>query len=151
MNHVEINLVSVYLVIKGLNGWKLPKEPIFAIYITEDGKRTYETIPLNVVIEREKQGLVPVPDRNEKGDKLLFWLSPNDLVYLPTEEEREFGRINEPIDRGRIYKMVVPVIELGSNNKAQRAWTNEMIKDICIPIKVDRLGHIIEVKYRIDE
>lgn len=141
----------------------------FAIYITEDGKRTYETIPLNVVIEREKQGLVPVPDRNEKGDKLLFWLSPNDLVYLPTEEEREFGRINEPIDRGRIYKMVsctgneghfipanvanpiVPVIELGSNNKAQRAWTNEMIKDICIPIKVDRLGHIIEVKYRIDE
>ena len=141
----------------------------FAIYITEDGKRTYETIPLNVVIEREKQGLVPVPDRNKKGDKLLFWLSPNDLVYLPTEEEREFGRINEPIDRGRIYKMVsctgneghfipanvanpiVPVIELGSNNKAQRAWTNEMIKDICIPIKVDRLGHIIEVKYRIDE
>lgn len=108
MNHVEINLVSVYLVIKGLNGWKLPKEPICfsAIYITEDGKRTYETIPLNVVIEREKQGLVPVPDRNEKGDKLLFWLSPNDLVYLPTEEEREFGRINEPIDRGRIYKMV---------------------------------------------
>ena len=100
---------------------------------------------------------------------MLFWLSPNDLVYLPTEEEREFGRINEPIDRGRIYKMVsctgneghfipanvanpiVPVIELGSNNKAQRAWTNEMIKDICIPIKVDRLGHIIEVKYRIDE
>lgn len=46
---------------------------------------------------------------------------------------------------------IVPVIELGSNNKAQRAWTNEMIKDICIPIKVDRLGHIIEVKYRIDE
>ena len=39
-------------------------------------KRTYETIPLNMVIEREKQGLVPVPDRNEKGDKLLFWLSP---------------------------------------------------------------------------
>ena len=61
----------------------------FAIYITEDGNRTYETIPLNWVIEREKQGLVPVPDRNEKGDKLLFWLSPNDLVYLPTEEEEQ--------------------------------------------------------------
>lgn len=42
----------------------------------------------------------------KRGDKLLFWLSPNDLVYLPTEEERDFGRINEPIDRGRIYKMV---------------------------------------------
>ena len=141
----------------------------FAIYATEDGKRTYETVPLNLVIEREKQGLIPVPDRNEKGDKLLFWLSPNDLVYLPTEEEREFGRINEPIDRGRVYKMVsctgneghfipvnvanpiLPTIELGSNNKAQRAWNNEMVKDICIPVKVDRLGRIIEVKYKANE
>ena len=137
----------------------------FAIYVTEDGKRTYETIPLNLVIEREKQGLIPVPDRNEKGDKLLFWLSPNDLVYLPTEEERELGRINEPIDRGRIYKMVsssgnqcffipqnvsnaiIPVKELGANNKAEKSWDGEMIKNICIPIKVDRLGNITEVKY----
>ena len=134
----------------------------FAIYITEDGKRTYETIPLNVVIEREKQGLVPVPDRNEKGDKLLFWLSPNDLVYLPTEEEREFGRINEPIDRGRIYKMVsssgeqcffikhivanvlVDKFEFSPLNKMERALTGEMIKMICIPIKVDRLGNVLE-------
>ena len=54
----------------------------------------------------KNKGLIPVPDRNDRGDKLLFWLSPNDLVYLPTEEEREFGRINEPIDRGRIYKIV---------------------------------------------
>lgn len=134
----------------------------FAIYITEDGKRTYETIPLNVVIEREKQGLVPVPDRNEKGDKLLFWLSPNDLVYLPTEEEREFGRINEPMDRGRIYKMVsssgeqcffikhivanvlVDKFEFSPLNKMERALTGEMIKMICIPIKVDRLGNVLE-------
>ena len=141
----------------------------FAIYITEDGNRTYETIPLNWVIEREKQGLVPVPDRNEKGDKLLFWLSPNDLVYLPTEEERDFGRINEPIDRGRIYKMVsssgnqcffipqsisnaiISTKELGSNNKAEKSWDGEMIKNICIPVKVDRLGRIIEVKYRVNE
>lgn len=78
----------------------------FAIYVTENGKRTYVTVPLDVAIEREKQGLIPVPDRNDKGDKLLFWLSPNDLVYLPTEEERELSRINEPIDRGRIYKIV---------------------------------------------
>jgi len=27
----------------------------------------------------------------------------------------------------------------------------ESIKEICIPIRVDRLGHIIEVKYRINE
>ena len=49
----------------------------FAIYRTEDGKRIYDTIPLNIVIEREKQGLLPVPDKDEKGNTLLFWLSPN--------------------------------------------------------------------------
>ena len=141
----------------------------FAIYITEDGKRVYETIPLNLVIEREKQGLIPVPDRNEEGDRLLFWLSPNDLVYLPTKEEREFGRINEPIDKGRVYKMVsssgsqcffipqnisnaiIPIKELGANNKAEKSWDGEMIKNICIPIKVDRLGNIIEMRYKANE
>lgn len=141
----------------------------FAIYVTEDGKRTYETIPLNLVIEREKQGLTPVPDKNEKGDELLFWLSPNDLVYLPTEEEREFGRINEPIDRERIYKIVsftgnrlygvpcnvanviVDKLEYFSLNKVELTDTKESIKEICIPVKVDRLGRIIEIKYRVNE
>lgn len=136
----------------------------FAVYSAETGKRTYETIPLSIVIEREKQGLTPVPDKNENGDKLLFCLSPNDLVYLPTEEEREFSRINEPIDKTRIYKMVsssgnycffipqsisnviIPTIELGANNKAEKSWNGEMIKSICIPIKVDRLGNIVEIK-----
>ena len=64
------------------------------------------------------------------------------------------------MDKSRIYKMVscteseghfIPVsvanpilqtIELGSNNKAQRAWTNEMIKDVCIPVEINRLGEI---------
>lgn len=137
----------------------------FAIYVAEDGRRVYETIPLNVVIEREKQGYIPVPEKNEAGNKLLFWLSPNDLVYVPAGEELERGRIEEPIDRKRIYKMVsctgneghfvpstiatpiVAVVELGSNNKAQRAWTNEMIKDVCIPLKVDRLGNIIKLGF----
>lgn len=127
------------------------------------------TVPLDVAIEREKQGLIPVPDRNDKGDKLLFWLSPNDLVYLPTEEERELSRINEPIDRGRIYKIVsftgnrlygvpcnvanviVDKLEYSSLNKVELTDAKESIKEICIPIRVDRLGHIIEVKYRINE
>ena len=41
--------------------------------------------------------------------------------------------------------------ELGSNNKAEKSWDGEMIKNICIPVKVDRLGRIIEVKYRVNE
>lgn len=136
----------------------------FAVYIDDDGKRNFETIPLNIIIERLKQGYEAVPEKNEKGHRLLFHLSPNDLVYLPTEEDIINGNVSIPLDNNRIYKMVsctgneshfipfyianpiVKTTELGSNNKAQRAWTGEMIKEICIPIKVDRLGNIVEIK-----
>ena len=64
-----------------------------AIYQGENGKqKIYETIPLNIAIERQKQGLSSVPDKNEKGDNLCPecpFLSPNDLVYVPTAEEKE--------------------------------------------------------------
>ena len=126
----------------------------FAIYKSFSGERNYQTIPLNMVIERLKQELPPVPEQDEKGNNLLFTLSPNDLVYVPTPDELESGIISEPIDNSRIYKMVsankkecyfIPVYiaapieqttELGSNNKAEKAWTEEMIKSICIPIKI---------------
>jgi CRISPR-associated endonuclease Csn1 len=79
----------------------------FAIYADENGNRTYETVPLNVVIERLKQGLKEVPEKNEKGHSLLFHLSPNDLVYVPTEEEISSGTpVNvRNIDPQRIYKL----------------------------------------------
>ena len=142
----------------------------FAVYETEQEdkvtgkmvrKRTYATIPLNVVIDRQKQGLSSAPE-DENGNMPKFVLSPNDLVYVPTKEELQNERINEPLDKRRIYKMVsctgneghfapayvatpiVQTIELGSNNKAQRAWSGEMIKDICIPVQVDRLGNIVK-------
>ncbi|OAV72649.1 hypothetical protein Barb6_00936 [Bacteroidales bacterium Barb6] len=62
----------------------------YAIYQSEDKKRIYDTIPLNIIIERQKKELFPVPENKEDKDnlyKLLFWLSPNDMVYLPTEKE----------------------------------------------------------------
>src|SRR5690606_38655780 len=75
----------------------------FAIYQDENGKRSYATIPLNEVIERQKQGLSSVPETNEKGHNLLFYLSPNDLVYVPEiGEEFDVERVNTD----RIYKMV---------------------------------------------
>jgi len=68
----------------------------FAIYVNEDGKRYYETIPLNVVVKRLKRHDTAVPQTKtveEKGEvhelRLLFHLSPNDLVYIPTEEEKD--------------------------------------------------------------
>lgn len=133
----------------------------FGVYADENGTRSFVTIALNEVIERLKQGLSPVPETNENNAKLLFWLSPNDLVYVPGEEEIKKGIISCNVER--IYKMVsctgnelhcipsfisTPILqttELGSNNKAQRAWNGEMIKEICIPIKVDRLGNIIYI------
>ena len=152
----------------------------FAIFATEiENKKTgemelirsYLTIPLNVMIECQKkygkqwrnsietylkeEGLVA-------GEtKLLFLLSPNDLVYLLTKEDLKEG-IKE-VDKMRIYKMVsssgnqcffvnekvakpiVDKVEFSSLNKAERAISDEMIKVTCVPIIVDRLGNIIEL------
>ena len=132
--------------------------------------RSYLTIPLNVMIDCQKKygsqwrNNIAVYLQEQQlatsDAQLLFILSPNDLVYLPTKEELKNGIM--AVDNGRIYKFVsctgneghfVPSIiaspilqttELGSNNKAQKSWTGEMIKETCVPIKVDRLGNIIE-------
>lgn len=160
----------------------------FAVY-EKEGKRCYATVPLNMVIDCQKEAgknwkekidlllkekeMVPVDAR------LLFMLSPNDLVYLPTEEQIKNGI--DTIDRTRIYKFVdssgttgnfVPYSvsntifsinfkeqskrgisyqiqdEFGvgsSQSKNQRSITGEMIKESCVPLKVDRLGNIVEV------
>lgn len=64
----------------------------FAIYQDENGKRSFETIPLNIVIEREKKGLSSVPEKNDNGYGLCPecpFLSPNDLIYVPSKAEQE--------------------------------------------------------------
>ena len=40
---------------------------------------------------------------------------------------------------------ILQTIELGSNNKAQRTWSGEMIKEICVKIKTNRLGQIVKI------
>ncbi|MDE5986969.1 MAG: type II CRISPR RNA-guided endonuclease Cas9, partial [Prevotella sp.] len=136
-------------------------------------KRSFRTIPLNEAITKMKAG-------QPLDENALFILSPNDLVYLPTEKEVASGNI-ENIDHSRLYKFVstsgiqadfIPVnsantiyavdknfAESFCNNaviqnefgvgspksKNERAITGEMIKETCIPIKVDRLGHILKI------
>ncbi len=132
----------------------------FAIYEKEDGTRSFQTIPLNQVVERMKMGWTPAPEQNENGDKLKFYLSPNDLVYVPSEEERMSD--SELINRERIYKMVsatggraffIPVtvasviangIEFQSTNKIENI-NNVSIKSICWKLEVDRLGNITKI------
>ena len=95
-----------------------------------------------------------------KDANLLFVLAVNDLVYLPSESEIKNGI--EKIDTNRIYKTVsfnkkqcfciryevakpiVNKVEFTSSNKAESAITGEMIKETCIPLKIDRIGNIIE-------
>ncbi|MDY5969022.1 MAG: HNH endonuclease domain-containing protein [Bacteroidales bacterium] len=91
--------------------------------------------------------------------KVLFILSPNDLVYCPSKEEREQG-VKE-IDKSRIYKIVscsdkslygVPAyvakaiedkVEFESQNKMTKTLEGETIRDICLPLNVDRLGNVV--------
>ena len=132
----------------------------FAIYVDENGNRSYETVPLNVVIERLKQGLKEVPDTNEKGHSLLFHLSPNDLVYVPTEVINSHNQISFE-DLSRIYKIVsftgnrlyaipyyvaksiVDKVEYTQLNKVESDLeAGVSIKQKCIKIKIDRLGNI---------
>ena len=133
----------------------------YAIYIDSNGKRIFSTIPLIESIALQEAGLSPVATQDENGNRLLFYLSPGDLVYVPTAEEIEMGMIAEEIDKNRIYKAVsfngaqaffikssvatsiIDKKEYGPLNKMERSITDEMIKAICIPIKVDRLGNII--------
>ena len=158
----------------------------FAIYKDEKGKRNYTTVPFNEVMESQKQSvgtgkIVSVPERNENGDSLLFHLSPNDLVFVPTEAEIEdktlvdFGKLSKE-QVNRVYKMVsstdgechfvqnnyskeIIKNENGSNNKNERVkeyfngldiidekGKTRMIKEVCIKLKVDRLGNIKPTK-----
>lgn len=129
----------------------------FAIYEDKNGKRYFDTIPLNIVIERQKQGLGAVPEKDEKGNSLLMYLSPNDLVYVPEEGENVDV---ENLDRNRIYKMVsanktqcffipysisIPIYnkkEFSALNKMERSIEGIMIKSVCLKLQINRLGLI---------
>ena len=147
--------------------------------------RSYLTIPLNVMIDCQKEygstwknnleTYLKDKDLIDLDYKVLFVLSPNDLVYLPKKD----GDDDCMIDRNRIYKFIDPGMNTGNfipftaadtifsvkftdqkkeglsypiqdefgvgsqGSKSPRALTGEMIKETCIPIKVDRLGNII--------
>ena len=148
----------------------------FAIYVDEKGKRVFETIPLNIVIQNQKIGGInrikpwnsSVPKQNEFGDKLLFCLSPNDLIYIASEEERKrpelvsFDRL-ESKNINRIYKIVsftgnrlygIPVntaksivekLEFTQLNKIEFTDDKFSIKEHCWKLETDRLGEIKNV------
>ncbi len=152
----------------------------FAIFCSEkinkktsetESIRSYLTIPLSIVIECQKKFGSKWKDNIDSflkenklisdNVKLLFLISTNDLIYLPTSEELKNGINN--IDKNRIYKFVscrenrlfviqyfvakciVDKVEYTSSNKYELTDSKQSIKETCIPIKVDRLGNIIEI------
>ena len=164
----------------------------FAIFGTEktnketsetETVRSYLTIPLNVMIDCQKkygsqwrnniEAYLQEQQLATSDAKLLFILSPNDLVYLPNEDNTlNPSRIYKFVDSSGTTANFIPqrsanVIfsiptkkqkEMGVDfiiqdefgvgspqSKNQKAITGEMIKEICVPIKVDRLGNIIEL------
>ena len=144
----------------------------FAVYWDDKKqKRSYETVPLNEVIEHQKQVAhlpkrerLPIQPNSNKGT-FLFTLSPNDLIYVPTDEElvnlkaTSFKNLNNE-QVNRVYKMVsssgsqcfflkseVAVSiwnknEYSALNKMEKDIHGNMIKERCIKLKVDRLGNI---------
>jgi CRISPR-associated endonuclease Csn1 len=95
----------------------------FAIYERKDNKtRMFETISLSEVVEHQKQQnaynvptvdrtVIPIKKYLEYRGKavevvFLFHLSPNDLVYVPTEEERENAQIDwSNLDREQMKRI----------------------------------------------
>lgn len=137
----------------------------FAVYEGTEGevsesKRSFATFSLRDVLPCLKDGKPVIPEFDKKGKRLKFVLSPLDLVYVPTPEDLKLGQVQLPLNKKRIYKMVscsdarcfwVPVnvasaivdkYEYSSLNKMERAVTGEMIKEICLPLDVDRLGNV---------
>ncbi|WP_018674453.1 type II CRISPR RNA-guided endonuclease Cas9 [Riemerella columbina] len=147
----------------------------FAIYWDEEKKkRNYETVPLNEVIEHQKQ-MVHLP-KNERTElpikpeigRFLFSLSPNDLVFVPTQEEMDnpnsvnFNSLTKE-QSSRIYKMVSSTgnqcffvlsnvantiynkKEFSALNKMEKSIDDIMVKEICWKLEIDRLGNIKRV------
>lgn len=148
----------------------------FAIYWDkEKKKRVYDTIPLNEVIEhqkwratiknKEERNNIPIiPTSNTKGE-FMFFLSPNDLVYVPMDEEIEntnlvdFDNLSkEQVSRvmtvndfsgvtcyfspNSFAKAISPKeIDTSFDSKTAK-YEGMSIKDRCWKLKVDRLGNI---------
>ena len=145
----------------------------FAIYesISEDGNRvrSFVSVPLRMVIDCQKADIkhwkqqldhvLRSKDMVPSTAQIIALLSPGDLVYVPTKEE--IATKNYSFAKDRIYCMVSysgtdcyfisnsiasPIlnkVEFGPLNKVSRTPSGEMIKEICVPIKVDRLGNIL--------
>ena len=115
-----------------------------------------------------KEKKSPVPETYNES-KLKFHLSPNDLVYVPTDEEQkqpelvdvahlsdeQKGRVYKAVSftgnraffvNHRVSKVIHDYVEFGTKNKIENDDDKRSLKHICWKLKVNRLGEITDVK-----
>lgn len=140
----------------------------FVILKDNNGNHSYLSIPFIQILQCQKtystkwkimlEDYLKEQNFIKQEDSILYILSPNDLVYVPTKSDITNGI--KHIDPERIYKVVSfsgtqffcikasiakPIVnkyEFTTSNKMERAISGEMIKENCIPLSVDRLGNI---------
>lgn len=165
----------------------------FVVYQRKNTKeRIFDTVPLNEVIEHQKQQhehkisketRTPISLKNileHKGKEVevefLFSLSPNDLVYVPSngeniellnfksltiEQKKRLYNVNDfsstcYFTPNRLAKAIrEKEVDMNFNEKKNKitgsydtktaSLDGNQIKDICIKLKIDRLGNISKV------
>ena len=147
---------------------------ICGVYKSDEGKTKILAPSLRDVIGTIRNGgsMFPITHPEDTDFKFKFTLSPLDMVYMPTKEEIDNDNIGNSIDISRVYvvndvndqkmyfrpfnvaaEIVENEIDLQKDKKGKIIGSrvlktancdNLSIKDNCIPIKVDRLGNIIE-------
>ncbi len=147
----------------------------FAIYEDNNKVRSFEKISLRIAISRVTNNEEIVPKFNRKGDKLLFFLCPNDLIYLPTMEEfrspnlitisnlnkNRFFTVNDfskaiyfsPVNVSN--SIISKEIDMnyderkdkitGSFDTKTASFEGIQIKEFCWKVETNRLGEIIEI------
>lgn len=132
----------------------------FAIYQKPNGDRNFQTVSLREAVANLVELHQPAAETLADGSKLLFVVSPGDLVYVPAEGEvPEIDKLN----RKQIFKMVsctenrifflpqtvaspiYPGTEFGSLNKVEKNDEGVTIKTRCLKLVVDRLGQITNI------
>lgn len=139
----------------------------YVIFTDAKGKRGYVTPPLIDIIylqklyEKQWKQHITELESVPSDATILYILSPGDLIYVPAGDEQ---LVIDTLDRSRIYKVVscddvyiscVPQssaqpilnkVEYESQNKMKTTLDKQqMIREFCIPLQVDRLGNIIKI------
>ena len=143
----------------------------FAIYQDDAKNKKFITIPLETVIENQKQGINSVPENYiDEKSKIIFknieFLTINDLVFVPTEEENEninsinFNKLSKE-QKARLFnvndfsgytiyfspnsfaKNIAPKeLDSSFDSKMSKDFNGSIIKENFIKLKVNRLGQI---------